>query len=156
LPVKNLAQADLGKGFGPFNLYILIILWPFWVPEFQQQNYTENFLQCVLDGGLGDTKRGSVLVVGGDGRFLCTEVVNLAIKIAAANGVLQMEHIGISANSAIAFFQVSKLIIGRDGILSTPAVSHLIRKGDDNGRRINGPPFLPQNPKFTEWHFQAE
>nr|CAD2174750.1 unnamed protein product [Meloidogyne enterolobii] len=88
------------------------------VPEFQQQHYTENFIQCVLDGGLGVNKRGSILVVGGDGRFLCAQAVNIIIKIAAANGV-------------------SKLIIGRDGILSTPAVSHLIRKKDD-GRQING------------------
>ncbi|CAK5019969.1 unnamed protein product [Meloidogyne enterolobii] len=57
------------------------------VPEFQQQHYTENFIQCVLDGGLGVNKRGSILVVGGDGRFLCAQAV-------------------------------SKLIIGRDGILS--------------------------------------
>jgi phosphoglucomutase len=57
------------------------------VPEFQQENYTENFIQCVIDGGLGESKRGSLLVVGGDGRYLCTQVVNLVIKIAAANGV---------------------------------------------------------------------
>ncbi|CAK5089066.1 unnamed protein product [Meloidogyne enterolobii] len=69
------------------------------VPEFQQQHYTENFIQCVLDGGLGANKRGAILVVGGDGRFLCAQAVNIIIKIAAANGV-------------------SKLIIGRDGILS--------------------------------------
>jgi phosphoglucomutase len=88
------------------------------VPEFQQQHYTENFIQCVLDGGLGENKRGSILVVGGDGRFLCSQAVNIIIKVAAANGV-------------------SKLIIGQDGILSTPAVSHLIRK-NDNGKAING------------------
>lgn len=57
------------------------------VPEFQQANYTENFVQCVIDGGLGNDKKGAVLVVGGDGRYLCTQVVNLIIKIAAANGV---------------------------------------------------------------------
>lgn len=57
------------------------------MPEFQQPNYTENFVQCVIDGGLDGTKLGSILVVGGDGRFLCTETVNLIIKIASANGV---------------------------------------------------------------------
>lgn len=50
-------------------------------------NYTENFVQCVIDGGLGDKKKGSVLVVGGDGRYLCPQAVNVIIKIAAANGV---------------------------------------------------------------------
>uniref|UniRef100_A0A915DKH0 Alpha-D-phosphohexomutase alpha/beta/alpha domain-containing protein n=1 Tax=Ditylenchus dipsaci TaxID=166011 RepID=A0A915DKH0_9BILA len=77
-----------------------------------------NFVQCVLDGGLGNDKRGSTLVVGGDGRFLCAQAVNVIIKVAAANGV-------------------SKLIIGQDGILSTPAVSRLIRK-KDGGRFIHG------------------
>uniref|UniRef100_A0AC34QHW2 Phosphoglucomutase n=1 Tax=Panagrolaimus sp. JU765 TaxID=591449 RepID=A0AC34QHW2_9BILA len=84
------------------------------VPEFQQENYTENFTQCVLDGGLGANKVGSTLVLGGDGRYLSPQAVNVIIKICAANGI-------------------KKLIIGRDGILSTPAVSHLIRK-----RRVNG------------------
>jgi len=50
--------------------------------------------------------------------FLCTQTVNVIIKICAANGV-------------------AKLIIGRDGILSTPAVSHLILK-KDNGKLIKG------------------
>ncbi|KAF7635972.1 hypothetical protein Mgra_00004693 [Meloidogyne graminicola] len=88
------------------------------VIEFQQQHYTENFIQCVIDGGLGENKRGAILVIGGDGRFLCSQVISIIIKVAAANGI-------------------SKLIIGRDGILSTPAVSHLIRK-KDNGKNING------------------
>lgn len=59
----------------------------FQTPVFQQEHYTENFIQCILDGGLGDNKRGAVLVVGGDGRFLCPETTNVIIKIAAANGV---------------------------------------------------------------------
>jgi phosphoglucomutase len=60
---------------------------PLQVKEFQQQHYTENFVQCVLDGALGDSKRGAVLVVGGDGRFLCMQAVNVIIQVAAANGV---------------------------------------------------------------------
>lgn len=59
----------------------------FKVPEFQQKNYTENFIQCTLDAGLGDKKRGATLVVGGDGRYLCQETVNIIIQMAAANGV---------------------------------------------------------------------
>lgn len=34
------------------------------VTEFQQPNFTENFVQCVLDGGLGEEKKGATLVVG--------------------------------------------------------------------------------------------
>uniref|UniRef100_A0A0K0DLX8 PGM_PMM_I domain-containing protein n=1 Tax=Angiostrongylus cantonensis TaxID=6313 RepID=A0A0K0DLX8_ANGCA len=90
----------------------------FKVFEFQQKHYTENFVQAVLDGGLGIKKKGSVLVVGGDGRFLCSEAVNVIIQIAAANGI-------------------SRLIIGQNGFLSTPAVSNLIRKGFE-GRKIDG------------------
>lgn len=90
------------------------------VPEFQKENYTENFIQCILDAGLGDGKKGAVLVVGGDGRFLCPETVNLIIKISAANGL-------------------RKLIVGQKGFLSTPAVSCLIRKrAINNGNIING------------------
>uniref|UniRef100_A0A914X8D8 phosphoglucomutase (alpha-D-glucose-1,6-bisphosphate-dependent) n=1 Tax=Plectus sambesii TaxID=2011161 RepID=A0A914X8D8_9BILA len=87
-------------------------------PVFQQEHYTENFIQCILDGGLGDNKRGAVLVVGGDGRFLCPETTNVIIKIAAANGL-------------------SKLIVGQNGFLSTPAVSCMIRK-KDGGNTISG------------------
>lgn len=36
---------------------------------FQQKNYTENFIQCILDAALGKKKRGATLVVGGDGRY---------------------------------------------------------------------------------------
>ncbi|KAJ1350974.1 hypothetical protein KIN20_006906 [Parelaphostrongylus tenuis] len=88
------------------------------VPEFQQKHYTENFVQAILDGGLGSKKKGAVLVVGGDGRFLCLEAVNVIIQISAANGV-------------------SRLIIGQNGFLSTPAVSNLIIKGSE-GRKIDG------------------
>uniref|UniRef100_A0A8R1EMZ2 PGM_PMM_I domain-containing protein n=1 Tax=Caenorhabditis japonica TaxID=281687 RepID=A0A8R1EMZ2_CAEJA len=60
------------------------------VPEFQQQNYTENFVQAILDAGLGAKKRGSQLVVGGDGRYLSMEATNVIIKIAAANGRVKL------------------------------------------------------------------
>ncbi|CAB3404227.1 unnamed protein product [Caenorhabditis bovis] len=88
------------------------------VPEFQQENYTENFIQAILDGGLGSRKKGAQLVVGGDGRFLSLEAVNIIIKISAANGI-------------------SRLIVGQNGFLSTPAVSNLIRKGHE-GKAIDG------------------
>lgn len=77
------------------------------VKVFQQPNYTENFVQCILEC-VGDAIRGSTLVVGGDGRFFLKEAIQIIIKICAANGV-------------------SRLIIGQEGILSTPAVSSLIR-----------------------------
>ncbi|EDV96757.1 phosphoglucomutase [Drosophila grimshawi] len=77
------------------------------VKVFTQPNYTENFVQCTLDAN-GAALDGSTLVVGGDGRFYCKEAAELIVRIAAANGV-------------------SKLLVGQNGILSTPAVSSLIR-----------------------------
>ncbi|PWQ95878.1 alpha-D-glucose phosphate-specific phosphoglucomutase [Leucothrix arctica] len=77
------------------------------VTVFQQENYLENFVQSVFDC-LKELK-GSTLVVGGDGRYYNREAIQIIISMAAANGV-------------------EKLLIGQAGILSTPAVSHLIRK----------------------------
>ncbi len=77
------------------------------VPEFQAPHYVENFVQSVFDS-IGDI-RGQTLVVGGDGRYFNREVILTVIRMAAANGF-------------------GRLIIGRGGILSTPAASHLIRK----------------------------
>lgn len=78
------------------------------VKVFLQENYTENFIQSILDANK-ESIEGSTLVVGGDGRYLVKEVVDKIIKISAANGV-------------------SKLLVGQNGILSTPAVSCIIRK----------------------------
>ncbi|CAG4994689.1 unnamed protein product [Parnassius apollo] len=78
------------------------------VKVFLQENYTENFIQSILDANK-DSIAGSTLVVGGDGRYLVKEVVDKIIKICAANGV-------------------AKLLVGQNGILSTPAVSCIIRK----------------------------
>lgn len=56
------------------------------VKVFQLPNYTENFVQAVFSA-VQPSAVGSTIVVGGDGRFFCTEAVDLIIKIAAANGV---------------------------------------------------------------------
>lgn len=56
------------------------------VKVFQLPNYTENFVQAILSA-VQPSAAGSTLVVGGDGRFFCTEAVDLIIKIAAGNGV---------------------------------------------------------------------
>lgn len=78
------------------------------VKVFTQKNYTENFVQCILDAN-GAALTGSTLVVGGDGRFFCREACELIVRICAANGV-------------------SRILAGQNGILSTPAVSSLIRR----------------------------
>ncbi|KZV96788.1 putative PGM2-phosphoglucomutase [Exidia glandulosa HHB12029] len=81
------------------------------VKIFQQEHYTENFVQAIFDS---IQPEGFTLVVGGDGRFFSKPAVQKIISIAAANGV-------------------KKLIIGKEGILSTPAGSNVIRKYKANG-----------------------
>ncbi|PAV19792.1 phosphoglucomutase [Pyrrhoderma noxium] len=76
------------------------------VKVFQQEHYTENFVQAIFDSV--DAK-GQTLVIGGDGRFFVPETVQTILKIGSANGV-------------------GKFIIGQNGILSTPAASNVIRK----------------------------
>ena len=51
-----------------------------------QENYTENFVQCILSAMEG-ALAGCTLVVGGDGRYFGKEAVNIIIKMCAANGV---------------------------------------------------------------------
>jgi phosphoglucomutase len=74
---------------------------------FQQQNYLENFVQSIFDSI--DGFAGKTLVVGGDGRFHNKVAVQTILKMAAANGF-------------------GKVLVGQNGILSTPAVSCVIRK----------------------------
>lgn len=77
------------------------------VPVFAQENYAENFIQSVFDSLSGFA--GKTLVIGGDGRYYNDVVIQKAIRMAAANGF-------------------ARVLVGRGGILSTPAASHVIRK----------------------------
>lgn len=56
------------------------------VKVFEQEHYTENFIQSIFDA-LGERLTGCTLVVGGDGRYYSKEAVSKIIRIAAANGV---------------------------------------------------------------------
>ncbi|HLH51376.1 MAG TPA: alpha-D-glucose phosphate-specific phosphoglucomutase [Roseiarcus sp.] len=76
------------------------------VPHFQQPHYVENFIQSIFDSLEGYA--GKTLVVGGDGRYYNREAIQKVIKIAAANGF-------------------GRLLVGRGGLISTPAVSCIIR-----------------------------
>ncbi|MBS3964347.1 MAG: alpha-D-glucose phosphate-specific phosphoglucomutase [Methylomonas sp.] len=77
------------------------------VKVFQQPGYLENFVQSIFNS-LEDF-HGKILVVGGDGRYFNRQAIQTIIKMTAAAGF-------------------GELIIGQGGLLSTPAVSHLIRK----------------------------
>ena len=79
---------------------------------FMQPNYVENFVQAVFDTVREDTIAGFVtetLIVGGDGRYYNREATQKILRMAAANGF-------------------GRVLVGRGGILSTPAVSAVIRR----------------------------
>jgi phosphoglucomutase len=96
------------------------------VPVFQQKNYAENFIQSIFDAL--DGFAGKDLVIGGDGRYFNREVIQIAIRMAAANGF-------------------GRVIVGQGGILSTPAASHLIRKRKAFGGIILSASHNPGGPK---------
>ena len=77
------------------------------VAVFQKPHYVENFIQSIFDSLEGYA--GKTLAIGGDGRFFNREAIATAIRIAAANGF-------------------GRVLVGRGGILSTPAASNFIRK----------------------------
>ncbi len=79
---------------------------------FMQPGYLENFVQSIWNG-IGGVA-GKVLVLGGDGRFFNTEAAQIILRMAAASGA-------------------ARVIVGRDGLLSTPAASHLIRSRSADG-----------------------
>src|SRR3546814_5527516 len=55
------------------------------VRVFQQPHYAENFVQSVFDSLAGF--EGETLVVGGDGRYLNRDVIQIVLTMAAANGI---------------------------------------------------------------------
>ncbi len=77
------------------------------VTVFRQPNYVENFVQSIFDAL--DGFQGATLVVGGDGRFFNREAIQIILKMAAASGF-------------------GRVLVGQNGILSTPAASCVIRK----------------------------
>ena len=95
------------------------------VRVFQQPNYSENFIQSVFD--VAGAENGATLVIGGDGRYYNRTVIQLAIRMAAANGY-------------------GRVLVGRGGILSTPASSHIIRKYAASGGLILSASHNPGGP----------
>ncbi|XP_022736890.1 phosphoglucomutase, chloroplastic-like isoform X2 [Durio zibethinus] len=79
------------------------------VKVFMQENYLSNWIQSLFNSLPPEDYRNGVLVLGGDGRYFNREAGQIIIKIAAGNGV-------------------RKILVGRECIMSTPAVSAVIRK----------------------------
>ena len=79
---------------------------------FMAEHYLENFIQAIFNAIGG--ANGKTFVVGGDGRFFNANAIQTILKMAAANGA-------------------AEVIVGQNGLLSTPAASHLIRLNKTDG-----------------------
>jgi len=95
------------------------------VSVFQQPNYLQNFVQSTFDCIEG--KAGATLVVGGDGRYYNREAIQIILRMAAANGF-------------------GRVLVGQGGILSTPAVSCVIRKNGAIGGIVLSASHNPGGP----------
>jgi len=84
--------------------------------RFQESHYVENFVQSYFNAISADIRSSSVeqgkrsLVVGGDARYFSVDCIKKIIKLAAANP------------------DIDRLIVAKNGLMSTPAVSAVIRK----------------------------
>ncbi|HEX5419125.1 MAG TPA: alpha-D-glucose phosphate-specific phosphoglucomutase [Gammaproteobacteria bacterium] len=117
------------------------------VGVFRQPHYLENFLQAIFDSFA--PRQRELLVIGGDGRFYNREAIQVVLRMAAANGV-------------------KRVLVGRGGLLSTPAASNLIRQhgagggivlsashnpggpNGDFGVKVNGPNGGPAAEQVTD------
>ena len=85
------------------------------VQVFRHPHYLENFVQSIFDTIAAPKacpeqgRRGSTLVLGGDGRHYNREAIQIILRMASANGF-------------------GRVLVGKGGILSTPAASCVIRK----------------------------
>uniref|UniRef100_A0A8C6PGV9 Phosphoglucomutase 5 n=4 Tax=Nothobranchius TaxID=28779 RepID=A0A8C6PGV9_NOTFU len=74
-----------------------------------RKNYLHNYIQSVLSSIDLRDRQGCTMVVGSDGRYFSRTAIEVIVQMAAANGI-------------------GRLVIGHNGLLSTPAVSCIIRK----------------------------
>jgi len=79
------------------------------VKEFQGENYLNNWIQSLFNSLPQNELKGSSIVLGGDGRFWNTEAIQIILNMSAAAGI-------------------ARVLVGHHGILSTPAVSAVIRQ----------------------------
>ncbi|CAL9243163.1 unnamed protein product [Arabidopsis halleri] len=101
------------------------------VKVFMEENYLANWIQALFNSLPLEDYKNATLVLGGDGRYFNKEASQIIIKIAAGNGVGQ-------------------ILVGKEGILSTPAVSAVIRKRKANGGFIMSASHNPGGPEY-DW-----
>jgi len=93
---------------------------------FKQLHYLENFVQSIFN--VASELKDQLLILGGDGRYYNNHAIQIILKIAAANGI---KHV----------------MVGQNGLLSTPAVSCLIRKYKAAGGIVLSASHNPGGPK---------
>ncbi len=96
------------------------------VSVFQRPGYLENFVQSIFDALPGI--QGQTLVLGGDGRYYNDRAIQTILRMAAANGV-------------------AKVLVGQGGILSTPALSDLVRQRQAFGGIVLSASHNPGGPE---------
>lgn len=78
-----------------------------------KEKYLDNYVQATLTAVAQESATGSqmpkTLVLGGDGRYFCVEASQIILRIAAGNGI-------------------ERVVVGQNALLSTPAVSALVRR----------------------------
>ncbi|MAM62593.1 alpha-D-glucose phosphate-specific phosphoglucomutase [Maritimibacter sp. UBA3975] len=92
---------------------------------FSRPDFLQNYVQAIFNT---IEPAGRTYIVGGDGRYFNDIAIAKILRMAAANGV-------------------KKIIVGRGGLLSTPAASHLIRKYGTDGGFILSASHNPGGPK---------
>lgn len=95
---------------------------------FMAPNFLENFIQSAINARTVDGTTLRTWVVGGDGRYPGMQFLPKIIKILVANGVEKI------------------LVVGRDLVAPTPAISHIIRKYKADGGFILSASHNPAGP----------
>ena len=96
------------------------------VTVFQQPLYLENFVQALFD--VLPAATGQTLVLGGDGRYHNRVAIQSILRLAAAKGY-------------------ARVLVGQGGILSTPAVSAVIRRHGASGGIVLSASHNPGGPE---------
>ena len=99
------------------------------VTVFQQPHYLENFVHALFDvlHGVDQAATGLTLVLGGDGRFHNRAAVQTILRMAAARGY-------------------ARVLVGQGGILSTPALSAVVRRHQASGGIVLSASHNPGGP----------
>src|SRR3546814_9654879 len=91
-----------------------------------QPHDLENYVQAIFDA-IGGVER-KTLTLGGDGRYFNDRAIQTILRMAAANGA-------------------ARVLVGQNGILSTPAASAVIRARKTDGGLILSASNNPGGPE---------